>query len=72
MPLLFQNVKDWVISEGTHVSMLCSWKVPTMVAWGESDKHLPKSEAEKFVKTNPDIIKSVMLAGAGHLPQEDW
>jgi pimeloyl-ACP methyl ester carboxylesterase len=52
--------------------MLCSWKVPTMVAWGESDKHLPKSEAENFVKTNPDIIKSVMLAGAGHLPQEDW
>ncbi|CAK9205618.1 unnamed protein product [Sphagnum troendelagicum] len=49
-----------------------NWKVPTMVAWGESDKHLPKSEAENFVKTNPDIIKSVMLAGAGHLPQEDW
>uniref|UniRef100_A0A7I4BA16 AB hydrolase-1 domain-containing protein n=1 Tax=Physcomitrium patens TaxID=3218 RepID=A0A7I4BA16_PHYPA len=49
-----------------------SWKVPTTVAWGVSDKHLPKSEAENFVKTNPDVLKAVMLDGTGHLPQEDW
>jgi pimeloyl-ACP methyl ester carboxylesterase len=49
-----------------------SWKVPMTVAWGMSDKHLPKSEAENFVKRNPSVLKAAMLDGAGHLPQEDW
>lgn len=49
-----------------------SWQVPTIVAWGEADKYLPKSEAEEFAKSNPDVIKTAMLSGAGHLPQEDW
>ena len=46
--------------------------MPTTVAWGESDRHLPKSEAENFVKSNPGMIKAAMIGGAGHLPQEDW
>ncbi|KAL3690442.1 hypothetical protein R1sor_016751 [Riccia sorocarpa] len=49
-----------------------SWKVPTIVAWGEADKYLPKTEAEEFAKNNPEVIRAVMLSGAGHLPQEDW
>lgn len=49
-----------------------SWKVPMTVAWGVSDKHLPKSEVENFVKSNPSVLKAAMLDGAGHLPQEDW
>ncbi|CAM6090904.1 unnamed protein product [Calypogeia fissa] len=49
-----------------------SWKVPTLVAWGEADKYLAKSEAEEFSKSNPDVIKASFLSGAGHLPQEDW
>lgn len=42
------------------------------VAWGVVDKHLPKSEVENFVKSNPSVLKAAMLDGAGHLPQEDW
>eukprot|EP01018_Ginkgo_biloba_P039791 Gb_05220 [translate_table: standard] len=43
-----------------------------MVAWGESDKYLPKLEAETFQKNNVNIVTLKTLEGAGHLPQEDW
>ncbi|MCO5605230.1 hypothetical protein L7F22_059410 [Adiantum nelumboides] len=48
------------------------WNVPTLVAWGVTDKYLPSSEAEKFGKRNADVIQVQFLEGAGHLPQEDW
>ncbi|KAI5074595.1 hypothetical protein GOP47_0010556 [Adiantum capillus-veneris] len=48
------------------------WNVPTLVAWGVTDKYLPTSEAENFAKRNADVIQVQLLEGAGHLPQEDW
>ncbi|KAH7288365.1 hypothetical protein KP509_31G023700 [Ceratopteris richardii] len=48
------------------------WNVPTMVAWGVTDKYLPTSEAENFAKRNSEVIHVQLLEGAGHLPQEDW
>ncbi|MCO5588404.1 hypothetical protein L7F22_042360 [Adiantum nelumboides] len=48
------------------------WNVPTLVAWGVTDKYLPSSEAENFGKRNADVIQVQLLEGAGHLPQEDW
>eukprot|EP00271_Cylindrocystis_brebissonii_P017239 TRINITY_DN43_c0_g2_i1.p1 TRINITY_DN43_c0_g2~~TRINITY_DN43_c0_g2_i1.p1 ORF type:complete len:444 (-),score=86.28 TRINITY_DN43_c0_g2_i1:619-1950(-) len=49
-----------------------NWSVPTLVAWGEKDKYLPKSEATAFAAKNPDVITAKILEGAGHMPQEDW
>eukprot|EP00850_Spirogloea_muscicola_P016188 SM000130S27075 [mRNA] locus=s130:36435:39651:+ [translate_table: standard] len=49
-----------------------SWDKPTMVAWGEKDRYLPKSEALAFAEKNPSVVKASILEGAGHLPQEDW
>ncbi|XP_077221873.1 alpha/beta-Hydrolases superfamily protein isoform X2 [Tasmannia lanceolata] len=48
------------------------WDIPILLAWGVSDKYLPKSEAEEFQKGNPDIVKLTMIEGSGHMPQEDW
>ncbi|XP_043719445.1 haloalkane dehalogenase isoform X2 [Telopea speciosissima] len=48
------------------------WDKPILLAWGASDKYLPQSEAEKFQKGNPDVVKIKMIEGAGHMPQEDW
>lgn len=48
------------------------WTIPTLVAWGKTDKYLPVSEAETFAKKNADIIQVQLLDGAGHMPQEDW
>jgi len=43
---------------------------PTLIVWGERDKILPKSAAEKFVKKIPDS-RYVMIPEAGHLPHEE-
>ncbi|XP_058115605.1 uncharacterized protein LOC131258353 isoform X3 [Magnolia sinica] len=48
------------------------WDKPILLAWGESDKYLAKSEAEEFQKGNPSAVKLKMIEGAGHMPQEDW
>lgn len=48
------------------------WTIPTLVAWGQTDKYLPISEPENFAKNNADIIQVQLLDGAGHMPQEDW
>lgn len=48
------------------------WNVPTLVAWGISDKYLSSSEADNFAKRNADVIQVQLLEGAGHIPQEDW
>lgn len=70
--MLFLEALCFFLTMVMPVCLLGSWNGPMTVAWGESDKHLPKSEAETFVKNNPDVIKAAMLGGAGHLPQEDW
>ncbi|XP_024521271.1 uncharacterized protein LOC9644099 [Selaginella moellendorffii] len=49
-----------------------SWSKPTLVAWGQEDKYLPKTQAMEFEKLNPDVIRTVLMEGAGHMPQEDW
>ncbi|KAL6127805.1 hypothetical protein ACLB2K_071166 [Fragaria x ananassa] len=49
-----------------------SWDVPTLVAWGISDKYLPQSVAEEFKKANPSVVNLKLIEGAGHMPQEDW
>lgn len=49
-----------------------SWEKPLLVAWGISDKYLPKAEAEEFQKRNPGVVKLNIIEGAGHMPQEDW
>ncbi|MCO5566351.1 hypothetical protein L7F22_020028 [Adiantum nelumboides] len=41
------------------------WNVPTLVAWGVTDKYLPSSEAENFGKRNADVIQVQLLEGAG-------
>lgn len=43
---------------------------PTLIIWGERDKILPKSMAEKFVKKIPNS-RYVMIPEAGHLPHEE-
>ena len=43
---------------------------PTLIVWGERDKILPKSMAEKFVKKIPNS-RYVMIPEAGHLPHEE-
>ncbi|XP_078443256.1 alpha/beta-Hydrolases superfamily protein [Wolffia australiana] len=48
------------------------WKKPILLAWGISDKYLPKSVAEEFKEVNPSAIKLKLIEGAGHMPQEDW
>ncbi|KAL6134288.1 hypothetical protein ACLB2K_066520 [Fragaria x ananassa] len=48
------------------------WDVPTLVAWGISDKYLPQSVAEEFKKANPTVVNLKLIEGAGHMPQEDW
>ncbi|KAF8400605.1 hypothetical protein HHK36_013904 [Tetracentron sinense] len=48
------------------------WEKPILLAWGISDKYLPKSEAEEFQKGNPTTVKLKLIEGAGHMPQEDW
>lgn len=49
-----------------------NWDTPTLIAWGEGDKYLPKSEAEQFAKINPQAIQVQFLEGAAHQPQDDW
>jgi pimeloyl-ACP methyl ester carboxylesterase len=49
-----------------------SWKIPTLVVWGATDKYLSTSEAERFSEKNADVISVRILEGAGHMPQEDW
>lgn len=48
------------------------WDIPTLVAWGISDKYLPQSVAEEFKKANPNVVNLKLIEGAGHMPQEDW
>lgn len=48
------------------------WDIPTLVAWGISDKYLPQSVAEDFKKANPNVVNLKLIEGAGHMPQEDW
>nr|XP_043635784.1 cis-3-alkyl-4-alkyloxetan-2-one decarboxylase [Erigeron canadensis] len=48
------------------------WDIPTLVAWGISDKYLPQSIAEEFQKGNPSAVTLKLIEGAGHMPQEDW
>ncbi|GMN49978.1 hypothetical protein TIFTF001_019152 [Ficus carica] len=48
------------------------WDGPILVAWGISDKYLPKSVAEEFQKGNPNSVQLKLIEGAGHMPQEDW
>ncbi|KAM5578675.1 cis-3-alkyl-4-alkyloxetan-2-one decarboxylase [Rosa sericea] len=48
------------------------WDIPTLVAWGISDKYLPQSVAEEFKKANPTVVNLKLIEGAGHMPQEDW
>ncbi|MQL81750.1 hypothetical protein Taro_014214 [Colocasia esculenta] len=48
------------------------WEKPILVAWGLSDKYLPQSVAEEFLKGNPNAVKLKLIEGAGHMPQEDW
>ncbi|XP_050379766.1 uncharacterized protein LOC126797132 [Argentina anserina] len=48
------------------------WDVPTLVAWGISDKYLPQSVAEEFKNANPTVVNLKLIEGAGHMPQEDW
>ncbi|MEL7333792.1 MAG: alpha/beta fold hydrolase [Cyanobacteria bacterium J06560_2] len=47
------------------------WSVPTLITWGEVDKWLPVSLAEKFAAQLEDV-KLVKLAETGHYAQEDW
>lgn len=48
-----------------------SWPVPTLVAWGVSDKWLTTDMAEAFVQSL-DNGKLVKLEETGHYAQEDW
>lgn len=48
------------------------WDIPTLVAWGISDKYLPQSVADDFKKANPNVVNLKLIEGAGHMPQEDW
>ena len=51
---------------------LCSWDIPTLVAWGATDKYLSSSEGQRFSEKNSNVIRFQILEGAGHMPQEDW
>ncbi|KAH7688516.1 Haloalkane dehalogenase protein [Dioscorea alata] len=65
------NFKDILTRIETGFSSV-SWEKPLLVAWGISDKYLPKAEAEEFQKRNPGVVKLNIIEGAGHMPQEDW
>jgi pimeloyl-ACP methyl ester carboxylesterase len=43
---------------------------PTLIVWGERDKLLPKSQAERFTRMIKDS-RYVMIPEAGHLPHEE-
>lgn len=47
------------------------WDVPTLIAWGISDKWLPVTLAENFAKGLKDV-KIERLEEVGHYAQEDW
>lgn len=48
-----------------------NWRSPTLIVWGVSDKWLPVSVAENFVKKLDDA-ELVKLDETGHYAQEDW
>nr|WP_246448149.1 alpha/beta hydrolase [Roseateles oligotrophus] len=55
---------------GAHIDQLRQLRLPTLILWGEKDRLIPPSVAQDFAR---DISGSrlVMLAGLGHVPQEE-
>ena len=44
---------------------------PTLLLWGEQDKVMPRSYAERFAKGIKGRSEIKLLAGAGHLAELD-
>lgn len=44
---------------------------PTLLIWGEADRVMPRSYADKIAKAIPDGAKISTIAGAGHLAELD-
>jgi pimeloyl-ACP methyl ester carboxylesterase len=50
--------------------LLASIRAPTLLVWGEHDTMIPPANAADYLKALPNA-RLVMVAGAGHLPQEE-
>lgn len=46
-------------------------KAPTLLIWGEADRIMPRSYADKIAKAIPSGAKITTIAGAGHLAELD-
>lgn len=46
-------------------------KAPTLLIWGDGDRVMPRSYADKISKAIPGGAKITMIAGAGHLAELD-
>jgi pimeloyl-ACP methyl ester carboxylesterase len=46
-------------------------KAPTLLIWGEADRVMPRSYAEKIARAIPGGAKITTIAGAGHLAELD-
>jgi len=53
-----------------QVARISSLKHPTLILWGEDDRLIPVSDAQKFASQLPNSIVRI-YDGVGHIPMEE-
>ena len=61
----------WPLGERGLAKRLHRVRVPTLVAWGEQDRVIPPSYAERFVRGIGSNATALLVPGAGHLVDLD-
>jgi pimeloyl-ACP methyl ester carboxylesterase len=61
----------WPLGDSRLVRRLRLIKAPTLLLWGEQDRVMPRSYAEKFARGIAGRTEVQVIAGAGHLAELD-
>ncbi len=68
---VWQQLPVWFLVNRRELrDQIAASPVPTIVAWGERDTIFSFEHAEAQLEANPSIVLT-MIAGAGHLPQQE-
>jgi len=68
--LLRSAVLSTILGRRSYLRDLAALRCPMLVLWGSEDRVLPRATADYLCSIAP-AARSVLLEGAGHLPQQD-